>query len=123
MEIAMFGKMRLRQVKESWQTKSEWLITKNLHKNHSTASATKRAPHIPSFAKEGMWGIGVKLRNSWDGMDCTDVLTGRLYVCPCLLVIHKSTKSYRRCGKPLSPAGWGLRGWTGISRSFGRFIA
>jgi len=27
---------------------------------------------------------------------------------------------YQRCGKPLSPAGGGLRGWTGISRSFGR---
>ena len=25
-------------------------------------------------------------------MDCTDALTGHLYVCPCLLVIHKSTK-------------------------------
>ena len=40
----------------------------------------------------GVRGIRVKLRNSWDGMDCADALTGRLYVCPCLLVIHKSTK-------------------------------
>ena len=42
--------------------------------------------------KGGAQGIGVKLRNSWDDMDCRDVLTGRLYVSPCLLVIHKSTK-------------------------------
>jgi len=56
-------------------------------------------------------------------MDCIDVLTGRLYVCPCLLVIHKSTKVTGDVASYCPPAGGGLRGWTGISRSFGRFIA
>jgi len=40
----------------------------------------------------GVRGIRVKLRNSWDGRDYRDVLTGHLYARPCLLVIHKSTK-------------------------------
>ena len=48
------------------------------------------SPFIP--LRRGTGGIRVKLRNSWDDMDCTDALTGHLYVCPCLLVIHKSTK-------------------------------
>ena len=52
-------------------------------------------------------GIRVKLRNSWDGMDCRDALTGRLYVCPCLLVIHKSTKVTEDVASHLSPAGGG----------------
>ncbi|HHT9121839.1 MAG TPA: hypothetical protein ACFYEF_03120 [Candidatus Wunengus sp. YC63] len=45
---------------------------------------------IPTI-KGGTIGIRVKLRNSWDGMDCRDALTVHLYS-PCLLVIHKSMK-------------------------------
>ncbi len=31
-------------------------------------------------------------------------------------------ESYERCGRPLSPAGGGSRGWNGISKNPGRFI-
>ena len=47
-------------------------------------------------------------------MDCRDALTGRLYVCPCLLVIHKSTKVTGDVANHLSPAGGGLRGWRAL---------
>ena len=58
-------------------------------------------------------GIGVKLRNSWDGMDCRDALTGSLYVCPCLLVIHKSTKAYRKMWQATVPRWRGIKGVDG----------
>jgi len=60
-----------------------------------------------SPVEKGDRGIGVKLRNYWDGMDCRDALTGRLYVCPCLLVIHKCTKVTGDVASHLSPAGGG----------------
>ena len=43
-------------------------------------------------------------------------------VCPCLSCDSLRYESYRRRGRPLSPAGGGSRGWKGTSENPGRFV-